>query len=168
MHFFKFKNSKKKLITLGASLSFFLVGVLLDFKLASLTIYPIYLISILYASINFSFISSVPFSVVAAYLSIHDEGLGSAGFINTLMVRFLLLTTISYLFSAYIGLVNTYRQRFELLKTLVPQCPDCGSILCNDGEWRSLEVISGKPELLGFLPRHECEPKSVSTLINKS
>ena len=168
MHFSDFGNSKNKLTTLSVAIAFFLVGFLFDFKLASLTIYPIYLISILYASVNLSFVSSVPFSASAAYLSIHDEGLSSAGFINTFLVRFLLLSAISYLFSAYIGLVKTYRVRFELLKTLVPQCPDCGAILCHDGEWRCIEAISEKPELLGSLPVHDCNIKSVSTFINKS
>ena len=168
MYFTKLGKSENKLITLGIALGFFLLGVLLDFKLASLIIYPIYLISILFASVNFSFISSIPFSALAAYLSIHDKGLDLGGFINTLIVRFLLLTAISYLFSAYIGLVKTYRLRFELLKTLVPQCPDCGAILCHDGEWRCIEAISEKPELLGSLPVHDCNIKSVSTFINKS
>lgn len=168
MHLSKFAKSKNKLTTLNATLVFFLVAALLDFKLASLSIYPIYLVSILYASVNFSFVSSLPFSAIAAYLSIHDEGLDLPGIINTLIVRFILLASISYLFSAYIGLVNTYRLRFELLKTLVPQCPDCGAILCHDGEWRTIEAISGKPELLGSLRVHECKIKSVSPFINKS
>ena len=112
----KFEKSHNKLFALSVTLLLFLGATLLDFKLATLSIYPIYLASILYASINFSFTASIPLSAIAAYLSIHNESFNIFVIIYTFTVRFILLLVISFLFSAYIGLAKTYRLRFELLK----------------------------------------------------
>jgi hypothetical protein len=163
-----FAKSHNKLTRLSVTLCLFLAAILLDYKLSSLSIYPIYLPSILYAGVNFSFIFSVPLSAIAALLSVLNEGLDYFSTLYTFAVRLILLLIISFLFSAYIGLVKTYRLRFELLKTLIPQCPDCGAILCLDGEWRQLETISGEPDLIGSIPVHNCKIKSVSPFINKS
>ena len=145
---------------LSVTSALFLGALFIDYKLAGWTIYPIYLVSILYASRSFSFITSIPLAAIAAYLSIRGEAADTSNYINILLVRFALLFIISYLFSAYIDLIKTYRMRFELLKTLIPQCPDCGAIFCKDGRWRSLKEITGRPDLLGELPKHECDTKS--------
>jgi predicted tellurium resistance membrane protein TerC len=164
----KLAKSQNSLKSLSLMFVFFLGATLLDFKLPSLDIYPIYLISILYASINFSFISSLPLSAIASYLSIHDKAAAFGGDLNIIIVRFILLSVISYLFSVYIGLVKTYRLRFALLKSILPQCPDCGAILCQDGRWRSLEDISESPDLIGTLPKHDCKIESKSPFIDLS
>ena len=167
MSLYQTTNSGNTPVKLGATLLLFLGASLIDLKLSSLTIYPIYLVSILYASLNFSFLASLPLSAIAAYLSIQNEGTDTASFINTFLVKFTVLLIISYLFSAYIGLIKTYRLRFDLLKTMIPQCPDCGAILCNDGKWRSLKEITGSPDLLGALPKHDCEIKSQTPFRNQ-
>ena len=164
MSLYKPVKSGKTLVKVSVALMLFFGASLLDFKLAFLTIYPIYLVSILYASRNFGFFTSIPISAIAAYLSIHSDSADTAYFVHLFLVRFTLFFIISYLFSAYMGLINTYRLRFELLKTMVPQCPDCGAIFCNDRVWRSLKEITGRPELLGPLPKHECEIQSNSLL----
>lgn len=142
------------------TLILFVVAFFLDNAFTDLNIYPLYLASILYAAINISFCSSLPISTFAAYLSLIDEGLGAFSLFNTLIVRTILLVTIAYLFKNNFELAKTYHRRFELLKTLVPQCPDCGSIYCNDGKWRSMEQISDDPSLLGALPIHGCIDKA--------
>lgn len=152
------------LVKLSITLVLFCGAFLLDNASRDLNVYPLYLASILYASINISFYFTVPISALAAYLSFFQENLSLASSVN-ILIRTILLVIISFLFSSYFGLAKTYRRRFELLKGLVPQCPDCGAILCNDGKWRPLEEISDKPELLGSLPKHECNTKSDSPFI---
>ena len=153
----KITNSRNKFSSLCITVALFLGALFIDFKLSGWTIYPVYLVSILYASTSFTFCASIPLAAIAAFLSIRNEGANTANFINILLVRFALLFIISYLFSAYIDLIKTYRIRFELLKTLIPQCADCGSIFCKDGRWRNLKEVTGRPDLLGELPKHECE-----------
>ena len=159
-------KSRNTLAKLSVTLALFLGALIIDLNFSTLIVYPVYLISILYVSINFAFFASIPLTAIAAYLSIRSEGTDIANFINIFIVRFALLFIISYLFSAYINLIKTYRLRFELLKTMIPQCPDCGAIFCKDGKWRSLTEITGKPDLLGALPIHECEIKSNSLFRN--
>ena len=159
-------KTRNTLAKLSITLALFLGALIIDLNFPTLIVYPIYLISILYASINFAFFASIPLTAIAAYLSIRSEGTEIASFINILLVRFALLFIISYLFSAYIDLIKTYRLRFELLKTMIPQCPDCGAIFCKDGKWRSLTEITGKPDLLGALSNHDCEIKSKSLFRN--
>ena len=106
MSLYQTTNSGNTPVKLGATLLLFLVASLIDFKLSSLTIYPIHLVSILYASLNFSFLASLPLSAIAAYLSIHNEGADTASSINIYIVRFIVFLIISYLFSAYIDLIK--------------------------------------------------------------
>ena len=140
----------------------------MDNAFADLNVYPLYLASIHYAAINISFWSSLPISSFAAYLSLINEGLSAFSFFNTLVVRTILLIAIAYFFKNNFDIAKTYRRRFELLKSLVPQCPDCGYILCNDGKWRPLEQISGDPSLTGALPIHECNIKADPPFIQAS
>lgn len=141
------------------TLALFLAAFYIDFRFEASILYPIYLIAILYASINVAFFVGIPLAAIASYLSIHSISIDSASFI-TILFRFAVLYIISFLFSAYIDLTKTYRLRFELLKSMIPQCPDCGAIFCQDGRWRNLQEISAKPDLLGELPIHNCETNS--------
>jgi len=159
-------KTRNTLAKLSITLALFLGALIIDLNFPTLIVYPIYLISILYASKIFTFFASVPLTAIAAYLSIRSEGTEIVSFINILLVRLVLLFIISYLFSAYIDLIRTYRLRFELLKPMIPQCPDCGAIFCKDGKWRSLTEITGKPNLLGELPIHKSEIKSKSLFRN--
>ena len=157
------KNSL--LARLCAVLILFLAAFLLENTLKGFNVYPLYLVSILYASINLTFLISIPISGYAAFLSLAQESHGSQSFINIFIVRATLLIIISFLFSSYFRIAKTYRRRFELYKGLVPQCPDCGAILCNDSKWRSIEEIADNPDLLGTLPKHGCNDKSDSPFI---
>jgi ABC-type multidrug transport system fused ATPase/permease subunit len=130
---------------------------ILDSLFESLSLYPIYLASILYASINLSFYFSASIAMLAAYGSLHTSNISSLESINIFIVRTIILVTIAYLFSTYLGLVKTYRRRLELLTTMIPQCHDCGAVLCSDGEWRSIEQISARPELVGLNLSHGCK-----------
>ena len=131
----------------------------LDSLFEALSVYPLYLAAILFTGVNISFFLAIPLSMLAAYTSLHTQVVNLES-VNIFIARTILLVTIAFLFTSYLGIIKTYRTRFELLKRLIPQCPDCGAVLCNDGEWRSIERLSGRPDLIGTNHLHDCRLKT--------
>ena len=70
-------------------------------------------------------------------------------------------------FSLFLGLLSLAAYRLQLssrqlrdqqrqLTAFLPLCPNCGHMLCHDGQWRSFEQLLQKPPLVGSLPHHPC------------
>jgi hypothetical protein len=51
---------------------------------------------------------------------------------------------------------RSIRDQLRHLSTLLPLCPNCGQVLCHDGQWRFLEQLLQNPRLNGTLPHHPC------------
>jgi len=53
--------------------------------------------------------------------------------------HFLLLVFVTALASHHLQFLRQTRERHRLLTVLLPLCPNCGQLLCDDGQWRPLE-----------------------------
>jgi hypothetical protein len=57
----------------------------------------------------------------------------------TTAARFLLLALLTALASRSLSSLRASQDRLRRLSELLPLCANCGQILCQDGQWRSLE-----------------------------
>ena len=53
--------------------------------------------------------------------------------------HFLLLVFVTALASRHLQFLRQTRERNRFLTKLLPICPNCGQLLCHDGQWRPLE-----------------------------
>lgn len=149
-----------KLASTLAPFLLFYIAYLIDHKLESIAMYPIYLPSILWLSSRWSWPIGIVSAAIASALSTPMSSQlpwrYNQIYIDHFLTRFTLLALLSIFYSNYIGLARSHQKRHNHLKTLIRQCPDCGSILCLDGQWRSLDQLNSHPEEFGKTPKHEC------------
>ena len=157
---------KRTIVNLLPLILFF-IAYYIDHKFAKASMYPIYFIPTLYMSAKWGWPSGAVFSVFGAILSTPiSPFIPSASnivYIDSFATRSITLVTLCILFSNYTTLLRTHKKRNESLKKLIPQCPNCGSILCNDGQWRSLEKLISKPSDFGNTPTHDCRHDQLET-----
>ena len=132
----------------------------IDSKLPDIAIYPIYLVPILWVTSKWGLRAGMPLAVLSGAISTPmqpllewDKNIGS---LDIFITRTAILALLAIFYSNYANQVKSYRRRIDRLKTIVPQCPDCGAIFCHDGQWRSLEELNSAPECIGATPKHEC------------
>ena len=155
-----FKLNTKLQITHLGPLVLFLIAYWIDHKLQETVVYPIYLIPILWLSSKWGWPIGVMFSIFAAFLSTPISPMlawsSNAAYIDSFVTRSITLSFLAILYSNYTHAVAAHKNRYERLKSLVPQCPDCGAVLCRDGQWRSIEDLIKNPKIFGKLPTHNC------------
>ena len=159
---------KLKLIpTKLAPLILFFIAYYVDASFPTASIYPIYLIPTLYMSAKWGWLLASLFAIFGALLSTPISPFIPSAinivYIDSFATRSITLVTLCILFSNYTTLLRTHEKRYESLKKLIPQCPNCGSILCNDGQWRSLDKLISKPSYFGDTPRHDCNHDQLET-----
>ena len=155
-----FKLNTKLQITHLGPLVLFIIAYWIDHKLQETVLYPIYLIPILWLSSKWGWQIGVMFSIFAAFLSTPISPMlawsSNVAYIDSFVTRSITLSFLAILYTNYTHAVSTHKNRYERLKSLVPQCPDCGAVLCHDGQWRSIEDLIKNPKIFGKLPTHNC------------
>ena len=155
-----FKLNTKLQINHLAPLVLFFIAYWIDHKLQETVVYPIYLIPILWLSSKWGWPTGVMSSIFAAFLSTPISPMlawsSNVAYIDSFVARSITLSLLAILYSNYTGAVSTHKSRYERLKSLGPQCPDCGAVFCRDGQWRTIEALIKDPKNLGVLPSHDC------------
>lgn len=80
----------------------------------------------------------------------------SVELLTSMALRFLLLLISLLVITNYLTVFRKLRQRLSFLQAIIPQCPECGSLLCADGRWVDSHKLILDPSLLGSLPVHDC------------
>ena len=83
----------------------------------------------------------------------------SVELLTSMALRFLLLLISLLVITNYLSVFRKLRQRLSFLQAIIPQCPECGSLLCADGRWVDIDKLILDPSLLGSLPVHDCKRK---------
>lgn len=132
-----------------------------------LNLFPLYLLPIGLTLFNFGFTWAILACLLAALLGFQAELLAARTFGRTYSypwiplqvwaVRGLVYLLITWLLNLYSSSMQIARQRLHTLKRLLPLCPDCGSLYCHDGQWRSIEAILADPSSIPPLPDHGCQ-----------
>lgn len=145
----------------------FLIAYYIDHGLAGMEVYPVYLIPVLWMSSKWGWPIASLFAVAAAILSTPISPFlawsSNLAYLNSFATRSITLVLLCILYSNYLNLIRTYKKRYEQLKILVPQCPDCGAVFCCDGEWRTLEKLLSDSSSIGVMPRHDCNSAKLKT-----
>ena len=132
----------------------------IDRKLPDIAIYPIYLVPILWATSKWGLRAGMPLAVLSGAMSTPMQPLLEWGkniaSLDIIITRSTILILLAIFYSNYANQVKSNRRRIDRLKTIVPQCPDCGAIFCHDGQWRSLAELTSDPECIGVTPKHGC------------
>jgi hypothetical protein len=133
-----------------------------------LNVFPLYLIPIGLTLFNFGFTWATLACLLAALLGFQAELVAASTFGRTYSfpwiplqvwaVRGLVYLLITWLLTLHTRSRQIARHRLDTLKGLLPLCPDCGMLLCHDGQWRSAEAIDADPGSLPPLPEHGCQP----------
>lgn len=139
----------------------------LDSNLKTISIYPIYLVPILWATSKWGLRAGVPLALLSAAIStpvppLFEWGINATN-LDMIFTRSTTLSLIAIFYSNYKKQVDSHRKRIDQLKSIVPQCPDCGAIFCNDGRWRPLEELIENPERIGIKPMHGCNASKQQT-----
>lgn len=87
----------------------------------------------------------------------------SVELLTSMALRFLLLLISLLVISNYLSVFRKLRQRLSFLQTIIPQCPECGSLLCADGRWVDFDKLILDPSLFGSLPVHDCRSNDKSS-----
>ena len=152
-------RSKRFLINLLPFCLFF-VAFIIDSRFSGIKLYPIYVPPVLWISATLGWPIGSAFAVFGAILSTPSSPFISLKdnivYLDSIVARSLTLVILSILFSNYINLMQIHKKRYEKLKSLFPQCPDCGSVLCQDGQWRPIEELIANPSMVNCAPRHDC------------
>jgi hypothetical protein len=143
---------------------------LIDNKFSGIAIYPIYLLPIFWITSKWGSWAGVSFAVFSAGLSTPMSPLlgwdQNIAYLDMLIARSATLALLALFYSNFISQAKSNRTRVERLKSIVPQCPDCGAVYCRDGKWRSLEQLISNPKDFGVMPKHIC-PTVNSQIIHK-
>jgi hypothetical protein len=150
------------------ALAFAAVYSLDRFTPPDLLLFPLYLIPIGLTLFNYGSAWATLACLLAALLGFQAELLAARTFGRTFSypwiplqvwaVRGLVYLLITWLLSLYTRSKQIARHRIDTLKRLLPLCPDCGMLHCQDGQWRSLETIFSDPgSSFPPLPRHGCQ-----------
>lgn len=138
----------------------FAVAYYIDHKFKSAVIYPAYLVPILWSTSRWGKRAGVVFAVLSAGLSTPMSPLlewnYNKPYLAIFIARSSVLSLLSIFYSNYISQNKSNRQRLLRLKSIIPQCPDCGAVYCRDGQWRSMELLISNPEQFGVMPSHDC------------
>lgn len=138
----------------------FVVAYLLDHALTNIALYPVYLVPILWATSKWGSKAGIPLAVLSAGLStpMHFSLEWSRNILHldVFISRAITLAMLTLFFSNYKKQVKSHKRRIDRLRSIVPQCPDCGAVFCSDGQWRPLEQLISNPENYGVMPRHDC------------
>ena len=133
---------------------------LIDNEPPNVALYPLYLVPIFWITSKWGWRAGVPFAVFSAGLSTPMSPLLGWGqnivYIDMLITRSITLALLALFYSNFISQAKANRKRIERLKSIVPQCPDCGAVYCHDGQWRSLEQLISNPKEFGVRPKHNC------------
>ena len=145
----------------------FYLAYIIDHALSQTSIYPIYLVPILWMSSKFGWQTGSAFAILGAALSTPispNIALSiNLQYLDQLIARSITLASLSLLYFNYIRLVSTHKKRYGRLTALIDQCPDCGYLLCRDGRWRSLEDLNSNPNMLGNTPKHDDCPNKIKS-----
>lgn len=138
----------------------FAVAYYFDHKLTTIAIYPAYLVSILLATSKWGALGGVSFSIMSGGISSPMSPLlewkKNAPYLDIFIARSFVLALLSIFYSNYISQLKINKKRVTRLKSVIPQCPDCGALYCRDGQWRSMEQLVSDPEQFGVMPSHDC------------
>ena len=138
----------------------FAVTYYIDHKLESIAIYPAYLVSILLATSKWGALGGVSFSIMSGGISSPMSPLlewkKNAPYLDIFIARSFVLALLAVFYSNYISQLKIHKKRVTRLKSVIPQCPDCGALYCRDGQWRSMEQLVSDPEQFGVMPSHDC------------
>jgi|694.fasta_scaffold02545_8 hypothetical protein len=128
-----------------------------------LSLFPLYLIPIGLALFNFGPVAGYGASALASLLWLNAELLSPSRAysqawipLQAMAARGLVFLLITWLLCLYTSSNRTARHRLNNLQRVLPICHDCGSILCHDGQWRSLEQVIQNPSSIVSLPAHHC------------
>ena len=142
---------------------FFAVAYYIDHKFRSYAIYPAYLVSILWSTSRWGTKAGVAFAVLSASVSTPMSPLlewnYNKPYLDIFIARSSVLALLAISFSNYISQNKVNRERLIRLKSIIPQCPDCGAVYCRDGQWRSVEQLVKDPEKFGVMPSHVCNSR---------
>ena len=138
----------------------FAVTYYIDHKLKTIAIYPAYLVSILLATSKWGALGGVSFSIMSGGISSPMSPLlewkKNIPYLDIFIARSFVLALLAIFYSNYISQVKIHKKHITRLKSIVPQCPDCGALYCHDGQWRSMEQLVLDPEQFGVMPSHDC------------
>lgn len=110
------------------------------------SLFPLYLIPICVGAIQLGaaagyllcFLSSLVWLIAAGQTITYTQPLAPLiGMLSRAFVFFL----ITYLLLLYRSISRRSLEQLQRLQLLLPICPDCGCILCVDGQWRSLDAV---------------------------
>ena len=138
---------------------FFYTTYFIDHSLGEADLYPIYLIPIFWMSSKWGWPVGCIFSILGALLSTPISPFlpfgSNINYLNEFITRSITLALLCIFYSNYINMLNTHKKRYELLTSLVNQCPDCGALLCHDGKWRTIQELNANPSSFGTMPKHD-------------
>jgi len=147
----------------AVALAFGAVYAIERFNSNELTFFPLYLIPIVLALFNFGPVAGYAASVMACLFSLNAELVSPLQAfyhhwipVQAMVARGLVYVLITWLLCFYSSRNRSAQQRLNNLKCILPICPDCGRILCHDGQWRVLEQVIQNPSSIGSLPAHHC------------
>lgn len=137
----------------------FYVAYYVDHDLKEADLYPIFLIPIFWISSKWGWPTGCLFSILGAMLSTPASPLlefsNNYVYLNVFITRSITLVLLCMFYSNYISMLNSHKKRYDRLTSLVNQCPDCGALLCHDGQWRTIRELNSNPSSIGTIPKHD-------------
>lgn len=131
---------------------------LCDLSFPALHLYPLFLFPLIFSifslPIYVAFLSVIIYPVLSLLATSLDPV--SIDFLINYLVRLVLYGFILLFAYNYRMIVSSSRRRIAYLQSIVPQCEQCGFILCSDGVWRSIDILLTNPSLFGSKQAHNC------------
>ena len=139
---------------------FFCLAYYIDHKFKGAAMYPAYLVAILWAGSRWGMKVGLVFAVLSSGLSTPMSPLlgwkQNTPYLDIFFGRALVLSLLTIFYCNYISLNRINKKHLVQLKSVIPQCPDCGALYCRDGKWRPLEQLVSDPQKFGVMPIHDC------------
>jgi hypothetical protein len=73
-----------------------------------------------------------------------------------MLARGFVFATITFLMMLYQDTSRRSQQQLERLRRILPICPNCGRMLCVDGQWRHLDDILNNIPANALTPSCDC------------
>ena len=120
----------------------------IDFFITSDLLVLLYLFPIGLTLHTFGALPAYALCLTAALLGAHSP--------FSKLIHFLILAILVCAASYSMESLRLSRDRFRRLSQLLPLCPDCGQLLCHDGQWRSVEQAIQHKSSVDFLSHQGC------------
>lgn len=133
--------------------------IFLNLKYPGLDLQPVFFIVLTYSICRSSAWISFLVVLVSSFYPLvfaTDYQELSVELLTSMALRFLLLLISLLVITNYLSVFRKLRRRLSFLQAIIPQCPECGSLLCANGRWVDVDKLILDPSLFGSLPVHDC------------